>query len=178
MSGEISIRGKVQDYDQKPIYMIQVTAWVEDNYSDLREVGRTYTDEDGMYRLSPESGMHKLSVLPGKPISIRFDTHWSLTNADEWHPAVIPNIDGEQDTVLNRFLMRVGTTRGSIAEIDALTAYQFCAMWATRQADRDLARKYAKTAVSRLSQMKVSLPEFNEFQQKLIEFFSKLAESS
>ena len=169
MSGEISISGKVQDYDQKPIYLIQVSAWVVDDYTNLREVDRAYTNEGGMY---------KLSVLPGKPISIRFDTHWSLVNVNEWHPAVIPNIDAEQDTVLNRFLMRVGTTRGSIAEIDALTAYQFCAMWTVSQTDREVAREYAKSAVSRLSQMKVSLPEFNEFQQKLIEFFSKLAESS
>ena len=80
MSGEISISGKVQDYDQKPIYLIQVSAWVVDDYTNLREVDRAYTNEGGMY---------KLSVLPGKPISIRFDTHWSLVNVNEWHPAVI-----------------------------------------------------------------------------------------
>jgi|GEM_PF-2878000 len=168
MSEKISIHGKVQGYDQKPIFMIQVSAWVEENNS-LREVDRTYTNEDGMY---------ELSVLPGTPISVRFDTHWSITNATEWHPAVVPNIEARQDIVLNRYLMHVGTTSGVTAEIDALTAYQFCAMWTARQADRESARKYAESVVSRLSQMKVPMSEFGEFQNKLIEFFLRQAESS
>ena len=167
MSGEISIHGKVQGYDQKPIFTIQVSAWVEENNS-LREVGHTYTNEDGMY---------ELSVLPDTPISMRFDTHWSITNAIEWHPSVVANIDSKQDMILNRFLMRVGTTSGFTAEIDALTAYQFCAMWTARKADRESARRYAESAVSRLSQMKISLPVLDEFRSKLIEFFSKQAES-
>jgi hypothetical protein len=168
MSGEILIHGKVKGYDQKPIFMIQVSVWAENGHSP-REVNRTYTNEDGMY---------ELSIMPDKPISVRFDTHWSITNATDWHPSVVANIDTEQNLVLNRFLMRTGTTEGRIAEIDALTAYQFCAIWTASQVDRESAREYAKSAVSRLSQMKISLPELDEFRAKLIEFFSKQAESS
>jgi hypothetical protein len=169
MSEEISIHGKVQDYNQKPIFMIQVSVWREDNFGPQYEVDRTYTNEDGTYRLS---------VPSGTPITLRFDTHWSITNSTEWHPSVVANIGSKQDMVLNRILMRTGTTSGDIAEIDALTAYQFCAMWTVRQADRESAQEYAKSAVSRLSQMKISLPELDEFRSKLIGFFTKQAESS
>ena len=169
MSGEISIHGKVQDYDHKPIFMIQVSAWVlqEDKYSHT-EVNRAYTNEEGIY---------ELLVLPGTQITVRFDTHWSLVNAKEWHPSVVANIDAKQDVVLNRSIMRVGTGGDDIATLDAFTAYQFCAMWTAREKDRESARTYAESAASRLSQMKIPLPEFSEFQQKLIEFFLKQAES-
>lgn len=50
MTEEILIHGKVQGYDQKPIFMIQVSAWVEENNA-FRQVDRTYTDEAGIYRL-------------------------------------------------------------------------------------------------------------------------------
>lgn len=170
MSEEISIHGKVQDYNQKPIFMIQVSAWLlrEDKFS-YAEVNRAYTNEDGIY---------ELSVMPGTPITMRFDTHWSLVNAKEWHPSVVANIDAKQDIILNRSLMRVGTGGDDIATLDAFTAYQFCAMWTAKEKDRESARTYAESAASRLSQMKMPLPEFAEFQQKLIEFFLKQAESS
>jgi hypothetical protein len=168
MSKEISIHGKVKGYDQKPIFMIHVGVWTENGHSP-REVNHTYTNEDGMY---------ELSILPDKPISVRFDTRWSIMNAIDWHPSVVANIDTELDLVLNHFLMRTGTTERRIAEIDALTEYQFCAIWTASQVDRESAREYAKSTVSRLSQMKISLPELDEFRTKLIEFFSKQAESS
>jgi hypothetical protein len=170
MSGEISIYGKVQDYDQKPIFMIQVSVWLlrENKYSPT-EVNRAYTNEEGIY---------ELSVMPGTPITVRFDTHWSLVNSMEWHPSVVANIDTKQDIVLNRSLMRVGTGEDDIATLDAFTAYQFCAMWTAKEKDRESARTYARSAASRLSQMKMPMPEFGEFQQKLIEFFLKQAESS
>ncbi|MGB9927606.1 MAG: hypothetical protein ACPK85_04305 [Methanosarcina sp.] len=183
MTEEILIHGKVQGYDQKPIFMIQVSAWVEENNA-FRQVDRTYTDEAGIYRLPvPKKGL----------VSIRFDTHWSLTNVNEWHPSVVSNIDtiiatdidtnigpGQDivDIVLNRYLMKVGTSSGPTAEIDALTAYQFCAAWNARGIDRETARKYSESAVSRLSQMKISMRELDEFRVKLLEFFSKQAEQS
>ena len=56
MSGEISIYGKIQGYDQKPIFMVQVSIWREDNFGPQYEADRTYTSEDGTYRLSVPSG--------------------------------------------------------------------------------------------------------------------------
>lgn len=169
MSGEISIYGKIQGYDQEPIFMVQVSIWREDNFGPQYEADRTYTSEDGTYRLS---------VPSGTPITLRFDTHWSLTNSTEWHPSVVANIEAGHDVVFNRYLMHVGTTEGVMAEIDALAAYQFCAVWTARQTDRESARKYAESTVSRLSQMKISLPELDEFRTKLIDFFKGQAESS
>lgn len=172
MAEEILIHGKVQGYDQKPIFMIQVSAWVEEDNS-FRQVNRTYTNEAGAY---------ELSLVKSGPVSVRFDTHWSLTNATEWQPAVFSNIDtnieSRQDIALNRYLMRVGTTSGFTAEIDALAAYEFCTMWNARETDREAARKYAESAVSRLSQMKISMHELDEFRVKLIEIFSKQAGQS
>lgn len=133
-------------------------------------MGYAYTNEAGMYELSiPKNGL----------VSIRFDTHWSLTNVTEWHPAVVFNLNIDtgsaqdiENIVLNHYLMKVGTTSGLTAEVDALAAYQLCAIWISREKNREVAGKYAKSAISRLSQMKVSLHELDEFRVKLIELFS------
>src|SRR5436305_6101181 len=76
MAEDISIFGQVRGYDATPIAMIQVTVY-RDSF-ESRELAHEYTDQEGKYRIS---------VPPGTPITVRFDTHYSLTNAQEWHPS-------------------------------------------------------------------------------------------
>lgn len=160
MSEEITISGQVCDYDRMPIHMIQVTV-----YRDRQFVKRVYTNEEGKY---------SVSVPLGEPITVRFDVHWSLTNAKEWHPSVIANIDAKQDISLDRLLMRVGTGVSETAAIDALAAYQFCAMWA----ETDVEPTYAEYAHSRLAMMKVVTEVLQEFQVKLQKHFLQQARSA
>lgn len=67
--------GKVQGYDGKPIFMIEVSV-----YRDLELIDKSYTDNDGKY---------SVEVPEGEMISVLFDTHYSLNNAENWHPSVV-----------------------------------------------------------------------------------------
>ncbi|CAM3594795.1 hypothetical protein GCM10009865_38490 [Aeromicrobium ponti] len=162
MTETISISGQVQGFNRVPISNIKVSA-----YTDWEHLGHVFTDEDGKY---------KLSIPSNSAISVCFDTHPSLTNAKEWHPSVVANIDARQDIVLNRFLMRVGTSDGAMADLDVLAAYQFCAMWINR--DTNLDKTYAEYTVFRISQMKQPLRELEEFRGKLQEYFLIKSHSS
>jgi hypothetical protein len=159
LADTIAISGQVRGYDRTPIHMIEVTV-----YRDTRFVTRAYTNEEGRY---------EVSVPAGEPITVRFDTHWSLTNAQEWHPSVVANIDAKNDIVLDRFLMRVGMGVSETAAIDALSAYQFCAMWTTGDAEPG----YAEYAAMRVSRMKLITEAMRDIQQKLEEHFRKQAHS-
>ncbi|MEH7754762.1 hypothetical protein V7457_27225 [Bacillus toyonensis] len=166
MTENISISGQVQGNDitgseRIPIFNIKVSA-----YHDRKYVDHVFTDEQGKYQFY---------IPSGKPISVCFDTHWSLTNAREWHPSVVANIDVKENIVLNRFLMRVGESYGGVFDIDALTAYQFIAMWTERT---EIDSTYAEYAAFRVSQLMLTLPELQEFQPKLMEFFLKKSQSS
>jgi hypothetical protein len=134
-----------------------------DVYRDTRLMAHVYTDVEGKYAMS---------VPAGTPLTLRCDTHWSLTNAKTWHPSVVASIDAKQDIVLDRFLMRVGASDGEIASLDALTAYQFCAVWAATDPNRE----YADIAAFRVSQMKFSTDLLTEVQNKLEKFWLGLAQ--
>ncbi|MEW9579015.1 hypothetical protein U9K47_27425 [Bacillus toyonensis] len=162
MPENISISGQVQGYNREPIFNIKVLVFQDKNY-----VSHTFTDNDGKYQLS---------IPSNNLISVCFNTHATFANAKEWHPSVVSNIDTRQDVIINRFLMRVGASNGAMAEIDALTAYQFCAMWTNK--DTNLERGYAEYTAFRLSQMKQPLRELDEFRGKLEEFFLKISKSS
>jgi hypothetical protein len=157
MSETISISGQVQGHDLMPIYNIKVSV-----YHDFQHLEHVFTNEEGKYQLS---------IPSGKPITMCFDTHWSLTNAKEWNPSVVANMDTKQDILLNRFLTRVGTSIDTITDIDALTAYQFCSLWPND-------RIYDEYTAFRLSQMKLPRYEFEELRKKLEEFFLKRSKSS
>jgi hypothetical protein len=160
MSENITISGQVRDYDQRPIQTIIV-----DVYRDAGLVGHGRTDGEGKY---------EVTVPRGAPITVRFDTNPTITNAREWHPSVVASIDAQHDIVLDRFLMRVGEGRSETAAIDALTAYQFCAFWT----DIDLHQLYAEYAADRIQAMKLITPVLQDVQQKLVEHFRKQARSS
>lgn len=156
MHEKVSISGQVHDYNMRPISLIKVSV-----YDNLQYVNHTYTNEDGAYNLS---------IPSGRPITICFDTHWSLINAREWHPSVVANIYSKEDIILNRFLMHVSDSTGRAADIDALTAYQFIVMWTERS---ELDKTYAEIAAYRVSQLMIVKPELHEIQNKLEDFFLK-----
>ena len=136
MAEVISLFGQVRGYDGTPIHMIRVTV-----YRDY-EVTHEYTNEEGKY---------SISVPPDSPITVRFDTHYSLTNARKWHPSVVANVEAKQDVALNRLLLEVGHYGPDLVVVDALAAYQFAAVW--NAADPN--RQYAEHAAARLGMMKV-----------------------
>jgi hypothetical protein len=156
----MSISGVVRGYDRTPIHMIAVSV-----YRDTQLMAKEYTNEEGKY---------EVSVATGTPITVRFDTHWSLTNARDWHPSVVANIEATRDITLDRFLMRVGMGDSETAAVDALTAYQFCAMWTAQ----DPSRAYAEHAAFRLSQMKLITEVLRDVQRKLEEHFKNQTQSA
>jgi hypothetical protein len=94
----VSVSGMVHSGDGTPIHMIKVTI-----YRDDREVDHVFTGEDGKY---------VASVAKGKPIAVRFDTHFSLNNAKDWHPSVVANVSAMKDVAVDRVLLRVGQGDG------------------------------------------------------------------
>ena len=161
MPEDVSIRGQVRAYDGTPIRMIRVTAYRDSDPA--IELGREYTNDGGNY---------EMSVSSGGPITLRFDTHYSLINAREWHPSVVANIDVSENTLMNRFLLKVGHDGPYMATIDALGAYQFCAVW--NGADPN--PEYASHAAARLGMIKFTSAELQEICGKLADLFRKRAQ--
>jgi len=134
-------------------------------YRDTRLVDYGYTNEAGKY---------EVSVPTGAPITVCFDTHWSLNNARDWHPSVVANMEATKDIVLDRFLMRVGMGDSETAAMDALAAYQFCATWTAREPNR----AYAEYAALRVSQMKFVTEVLGDVQRTLEKHFRRQAQAS
>lgn len=162
MPENISINGQVKGYDGKPINMIRVTVYRESDPAS--EVQREYTDEQGNYQIT---------VPAGGPVTLRFDTHYSLTNAREWHPSVVANVDLDRDLILNRLLLKVGQDGPYLVTIDALAAYQFCVTW--NQANPN--RAYAEHAAARLGMIKFSSAELQEICNKVADLFRQQAQA-
>jgi hypothetical protein len=154
---DVSVSGMVQSGDGAPIHTIKVTIYRED-----REVAHAFTSEDGKY---------VMSVAKGKPITVRFDTHFSLNNAKDWHPSVVANVSAMKDVAVDRVLLRVGHGDGFTAFIDALSGYEFGAFCE----DRDPNQAYAQSAAERLGPMKLPISILQEFQRKLAEHFRERA---
>jgi hypothetical protein len=156
VAADIEIQGQVRSQEGTPISMIKVSA-----YRDLQLLGTDYTREDGQYTIW---------VAAGEPITIRFDTHPTLTNSREWHPSVVANLEAEKNISLDRRLLKVGTTGGEAADLDALAAYEFAAMWTAAGADTGY-EDYGKEAAARLSMMKFTNDALLEIQRTLIARF-------
>ena len=160
---EVSISGIVRSIiDGTPINMIQVTIY---GYHEDRELKHVFTGEDGKYAVSfpPPSGK--------QPVIVRFDTHWSLTNANEWNPSVVVNVEVTKNTTVDRSLLPVGAEVGYAPDIDALNGYEFAAFWAMTEPDKS----YAQSAARRLESMKPLTNVLEETRKRLAAFFSERA---
>lgn len=161
MSDTVTIHGSVSDTSHTPIFMIKVRAFQRDHELEMedREVERTYTGEDGVYSFE----------VPRAPTTLIFDTHGSLTNARDWHPSVVANIDPPDDDKYvrcDRILMKVGLGTPTVSCIDALAGYTFGNLLCAREPDSG----YAEAAASRLSMMKVP-PQLSQIRQLLLDSF-------
>ena len=152
---EISIRGQVRSHNGSPISMIKVSVYRGDEF-----IAKEYSNDAGHYAIS---------LAAGEPVTVRFDTHWSLTNAKEWHPSVVANLDAGKDILLDRSLVKVGTSGGEMADVDALTAYEFITVWIA-----DEAEPYRKYAADRLSQLKMPNYVLSEVQRTLLSSFESM----
>ena len=150
--------GKVQDYDGEPIFMIKVSV-----YRDLELIDKSYTDNDGKY---------SVEVPEGEMISVLFDTHYSLNNAENWHPSVVANLVCKNNVPLDRTLMTTQEGQTQVAAMDALCAYLFAAQWNSTPLEKP---SYAKSAASRLPQLKLTSQFLGETQQKLLVYFREHA---
>jgi hypothetical protein len=134
--------------------MIKVVA-----YRDLHEVDRAYTNHDGRF---------DLDIPAGSPVTVRFDTHETLTNAREWHPSVVANQPAEERTRLDRMLIPVGQDADQESFVDALCGYQFALLWARGEVEED----FGQSAAARLSTLKIVNPLLNEVRNRLEEAFT------
>ena len=153
LAKEIVLSGTVRGFNGNPINMIEVTAYRGD-----AELDHGFTSEAGVYQLK---------VPEGGPVTLRFDTHYSLTNANEWHPSVVTNIDGGKDIGLDRVLLRVGEGDSFATAIDALAAYEHAAFWQERSPNK----AYASSAATRLGPFKLPTPALQEIQRNLQTYF-------
>jgi hypothetical protein len=87
---------------------------------------------------------------------------------------VAANVEATNDIVLDWFLMRVGMGGKEAAAIDALAAYQFCAMWTAG----DPSSAYAEYAAWRVSQMMLSTEVLRNVQRTLEEHFKNQSQAS
>jgi hypothetical protein len=159
LAENVSLSGQVRGYNGNPIEQIEVTV-----YHDRSPVTHVYTDAEGKY---------SVAVPTGEPITVRFDTHWSLNNSRSWHPSVVANLDSKKDISLDRLLMGVGMGESETAAVDALSAYEFCAMWALNEPNK----AYSTDAAFRLSQMKLSSQVLRDLQKRLQDHFGEQAKA-
>ncbi|MCB5169688.1 carboxypeptidase regulatory-like domain-containing protein [Streptomyces bambusae] len=117
----------------EPIFMIKVSVY----HPDLTLVDHAYTSEDGSY---------SIAVAAGETVTVRFDTHHSLTNADSWQPSLLTDVVTDDTAPLDRRLVPVGQFADTARGIDVLAAFL--------QASAVEGPEYAAHAVTRLSQIK------------------------
>ncbi|MFC9387080.1 carboxypeptidase-like regulatory domain-containing protein [Streptomyces venezuelae] len=134
----------------EPIHMIKVSVY----RPDLTFIDRAYTDEDGAY---------SVDVPAGETVTVRFDTHYSLTNADEWQPSLVTNVVADDTVPLDRRLVPRGHFADTARGIDILAAFLVAS--AVEEPE------YASHAAARLNQLKQNTLFLQHIQQALLEHF-------
>ena len=157
LAEDVSIRGKVQGYDDKPIFNIEVGV-----YDDKHLLTHTFTGEDGTY---------EITLPASKIVTVRFDTSTSLNNSRAWHPSVVANISAEKDVLLDRRLMGVGMGLTETAAIDALNGYEFAALWIMAEPAANQAA-YAETAGFRIGELKIASRILTDMEEELRNYFN------
>ncbi|MBM6583136.1 carboxypeptidase regulatory-like domain-containing protein [Microvirga sp. BT689] len=160
-SADITISGVVRDYEGSPINAIKVSV-----YRDTDFVEKAFSDENGRY---------EVSISPGKPVIVWFDTHPTLIDADKWHPSVVSSVSTQASVSLDRSLGRVGHSHGVGADLDALAAYQFAAMFIEHDPG-SIFDLYPALAQQRMSQLKVPTQILQKVHTDIVKFFQARAE--
>jgi hypothetical protein len=150
------MHGHVSGSDGKPAFLVEVCA-----YRGRDMIDKSHTDDKGRYRLE---------ITGDGPLTILFDTHPSLTTANDWQPSMLANITVDKDQPIDRALSKVGQFMADDACADTLGAYMFIT---TTQEGGE--KEYAEVAAARLSQMKMPNRTLDDIQDKLLEHFRKLA---
>ncbi|MFE1437404.1 carboxypeptidase regulatory-like domain-containing protein [Streptomyces sp. NPDC058739] len=139
--------------DSSPIFMIKVSVY----RGDLTEIDHVFTDEEGQY---------SVAIAAGETVTVRFDTHHSLTNAENWQPSVVANVVTSDESPLDRSLLPTGQDFGAASNMDALNGYVVAAAVGETE-------EYAATAVRRLAMLKQPSLVLQALQQRLLEHFSE-----
>ncbi|MCX5195671.1 carboxypeptidase regulatory-like domain-containing protein [Streptomyces sp. NBC_00249] len=126
--------------------------------SDLTEIDHVFTDEEGRY---------VVAVAADETVTVRFDTHHSLTNAADWQPSLVANVVTSDSTALDRCLLPAGQDFGAASNMDALNGYVIAAAVGEGE-------EYAATAVKRLSMLKQPSLVLQGLQNRLLAHFSEL----
>jgi hypothetical protein len=155
-SEEAAMHGHVSGSDGKPAFLVEVCA-----YRGRDIIDKNHTDDQGLYRLE---------ITGDGPVTILFDTHPSLTTANDWQPSMLANICVDKDQPLDRALSKVGQFMEDDSCADALAAYMFIT---TTQEGGE--KEYAEVAASRLSQMKTPNRTLGDIHDRLLDHFRKLA---
>ncbi|MFH8504821.1 carboxypeptidase regulatory-like domain-containing protein [Streptomyces flaveolus] len=141
--------------NNSPINMIKVSVY----RSDLTEIEHIFTDEEGLY---------SVAIAAGEMVTVRFDTHHSLTNAEDWQPSVAVNVITSDSTPLDRLLLPTGQDFGAASNMDALNGYVIAAAVGE-------GKEYATTAVRRLAMLKQPSLVLQGLQQRLLDHFGGTA---
>lgn len=141
--------------DNGSIFMIKVSVYGDD----LTELDHVFTDEEGRY---------SVAIAAGETVTVRFDTHHSLTNAEDWQPSLVANVITSDETPLDRYLLPAGQDFGAASNMDALNGFALAAAV-------DEGEEYAATAVRRLTRLKQPDPVLQGLQQRLLDHFGEPA---
>ena len=133
-----------------PIFMIKVSVY----RPDLTLIDRAYTNDDGSY---------SVDVPAGETVTVRFDTHHSLNNADDWQPSLVTDVVADDAVPLDRRLVPVGQF--------ADTARAFLVASAVEGPE------YAAHAMTRLSQIKQNTLLLQHIQAALLQHFTEQADA-
>ncbi|MFB6613678.1 carboxypeptidase regulatory-like domain-containing protein [Streptomyces sp. NPDC085524] len=124
--------------------------------SDLTEIDHVFTDEAGLY---------SVPIAEAETVTVRFDTHHSLTNAEDWQPSVVANAITSDSASLDRLMLPTGQDFGAASNMDALNGYVIAAAVGE-------GAEYAATAVTRLAMLKQPSLVLQGLQQRLLDHFS------
>lgn len=139
----------------EPIFMIKVSVY----RPDLTPIDRAYTNDDGSY---------SVDVPAGETVTVRFDTHHSLNNADDWQPSLVTDVVADDAVPLDRHLVPVGQFADTARGIDVLAAFLL--------ASAVEGPEYATHATTRLSRIKQNTLLLQHIQAALLQHFTEQAE--
>lgn len=140
----------------EPIFMIKVSVYGPD----LTLINRDYTNDDGWY---------SVDVPAGEMVTVRFDTHHSLNNADSWQPSLVTDVVAGDAVPLDRRLVPVGQFADTTRGIDVLTAFML--------ASAVEGPEYAAHAATRLSQIKQNTLFLQSIQSALLRHFEEQSDA-